>query len=72
MDVGVIWTPGNDLVPDLSPDDAYIHSSALTVRYDTDLVVTGSGAQPIPAPGTLVLASLGCSLVGYLRRRRAF
>lgn len=68
----IIWTPGNDLVPDLSPDDAYIYSSALSVRYDTDLVVTGSGAQPIPAPGTLVLASLGCSLVGYLRRRRAF
>ncbi|HEV58588.1 MAG TPA: hypothetical protein ENN87_14020 [Phycisphaerales bacterium] len=67
----IIWTPGNDL-SDLSPDDAYIYSSALTVRYDTDLVVAGAGAQPIPAPGTLVLASLGCSLVGYLRRRRAF
>jgi len=67
----IAWLP-NALPDSPAYDDAFIYSSALSVRYDTDLVVAGAGAQPIPAPGTLVLASLGCSLVGYLRRRRAF
>jgi hypothetical protein len=63
------WTDGVHYVSFLGVDPAcgtiHIYNTA-----PTDTVISGMQIQAVPAPGALLLGSIGAGLVGWFRRRR--
>jgi hypothetical protein len=53
-----------DIGPQFSPYNVALGSATLTVNYDV------ATPNPIPAPGAILLGSIGATVVGLLRRRR--
>lgn len=72
VQVGATLHFGYDHFPDLW-DDAVILTSHLIVRYETEKVMgvpTSASAITVPAPGAIVLGSVGLMTVGWLRTRK--
>ena len=71
------WTAGNKSSPTTTLLDSSISGRAYIVAFDAgsdgdyqDMLVLMEGAQPIPAPGAILLGGIGVGIVGWLRRRR--
>jgi hypothetical protein len=56
---------------DITPGMHYLQILLEDHGWDTDYTIQVTGVPATPAPGALVLGSLGAALVGWARRRRA-